>query len=122
MKKYFSRIMVLVGVVLLPSLAFAQAQQGGLFDIIYIIRDLFSEVVPVLVALAVVYFVYGVVMYMIADSEEGKTKGRDTIIFGIIGLAVIVSVWGLVQIILNTFQLDNPNSQSTKNAIYQLLP
>ena len=114
--------MVLVGVLALPGVTFAQTQTGGLFDILYIISDLLSTVVPILVALAVVYFVYGVVMYVIADSEEAKTKGRDTIIFGIIGFAVIVSMWGLVQILVDTFYVDNYTGSSVRGNINQLLP
>jgi hypothetical protein len=53
-----------------------------------------------------VYFVWGVVQYIIADGEEGKKKGKNVIVYGIIGLAVIVSVWGLVNILTSTFHLD----------------
>ena len=42
---------------------------------------------------------------MINDSEEAKSKGKDKIIYGIIGFAVIVGVWGLVDLITNTFGL-----------------
>ena len=41
------------------------------------------------------------------ESEEAKSTGRDRIIFGIIGLAVIIGVWGLVAILRNTFDLRN---------------
>ncbi|KKS24434.1 MAG: hypothetical protein UU82_C0006G0032, partial [Candidatus Nomurabacteria bacterium GW2011_GWC2_41_8] len=34
---------------------------------------------------------------------EAKKAGRDRIIFGIIGLAVIIALWGLVRILTNTF-------------------
>ena len=61
--------------------------------------------VPVLIAFGVVYFVWGVVRFMIADGEEAKTKGKDQIIYGIIGLAVIVGVWGLVNIVVETFNI-----------------
>ena len=65
--------------------------------------ELLNAIIPVLIALGIVYFVWGVISYMIASDEEAKTKGRDKIIFGIIGLAVIISVWGLVKILANTF-------------------
>jgi len=48
-----------------------------------------------LLALGVVYFVWGVVTYVIASDEEAKKTGRDRIIYGIIGLAVIIGVWVL---------------------------
>jgi len=42
---------------------------------------------------------------MIASDEEAKKAGRDRIIFGIIGLAVIVAMWGLVNILIKTLVL-----------------
>lgn len=104
MKKYFFSVMVLVGGLVLPSVSFAA---DNLWDVMGTVTSLLSKIIPLLVALGVVYFVYGVVMYMIADSEEAKQKGKDTIIFGIIGFAVIVSLWGLVRIVVHTFDPRN---------------
>jgi len=50
-------------------------------------------------------FCLGNCSYVIGDSEEAKKKGRDRIIYGIIGLAVIVSLWGLVNVVVKTFNL-----------------
>src|SRR3989344_585142 len=66
------------------------------------IGDILNSVIPVLIALGVVYFVWGVITYVIGSDEEAKKKGRDRIIYGIIGLAVIIAVWGLVRILVNT--------------------
>ena len=77
----------------------------GILQLICQTQKILNAIVPLLMALGVVYFVWGVVQYVIADGEEAKTKGRDTIIFGIIGLAVIVGLWGLVNIVVNTFNL-----------------
>ena len=74
------------------------------------ISELLGAVVPVLMALGVVYFVYGVVMYVIADDEEAKAKGRNTIIAGIVGFAVIIALWGLVRILVKTFVPSQNNS------------
>lgn len=77
------------------------------------IGSILTSIVPILVALGIVYFVYGVIMYVIADDEEAKTKGRDSMIAGIIGLAVIVAVWGLVNILVKTFVDTGNSSQIT---------
>ncbi len=78
-------------------------------DLILQFKDILNSIVPVLVALGVVYFVWGVVQYVIADGEEAKKKGKDRIIYGVIGFAVIVGLWGLVNIVVKTFF---PNSIS----------
>ena len=69
--------------------------------------EILNAVLPVLIALGVVYFVWGVVTYVIASDEEAKKTGRNRIILGIIGLAVIIGLWGLVAILKNTFGLGN---------------
>jgi hypothetical protein len=83
---------------------------NGLKAVLCKIEDLLNAVVPVLIALAVVWFVWGVISYMIGDDEEAKKKGRDRVIYGIIGFAVIVAMWGLVNILTDTFQLTGSNN------------
>ncbi|MFZ2150214.1 MAG: hypothetical protein WAV15_03580 [Minisyncoccia bacterium] len=78
----------------------ASAQVLG--DIVVTIQDFLNSIVPVLIALGVVYFVWGVVQFVIGDNEEAKTKGKDRIIFGLIGFAVIIGLWGLVNIVVNS--------------------
>jgi len=80
---------------------------GTLFGILCRVGQFLNAVVPVLIALGVVYFVFGVITYVIASDEEAKTTGRNRIIAGIIGLAVIIALWGLVKILTNTFNVDN---------------
>jgi Type IV secretion system pilin len=124
------KLMVLSGFVLglAPIVALAQVQTGGassgscalgtgtgagggtLFGLLCQIGSLLNSVVPVLIALGVVYFAWGVISYVVGSDEEAKKKGRDRIIFGIIGLAVIIGLWGLVNLLRNTFGLNNTQS------------
>ncbi|MFA6476653.1 MAG: pilin, partial [Candidatus Paceibacterota bacterium] len=78
----------------------------GLGSVVCQINELLSAILPVLIAFGVVYFIWGVVMFVIADGEEAKEKGKNRMIYGIIGLAVIVGMWGLVNIITTTFGLE----------------
>ena len=71
------------------------------------ISEILNAVIPVLIALGVVYFVWGVISYVVSSDEEAKTTGRNRMIWGIIGLAVIIGLWGLVNILKNTFGLGN---------------
>ncbi|MFZ2072165.1 MAG: pilin [Minisyncoccia bacterium] len=83
--------------------AFAQA--GTIQKVICTIGNILDTLIPILIVLGIVYFVWGVVQYVMADEEEAKKKGRSRMIYGIIGLVVIVGMWGLVGIITNTFSL-----------------
>lgn len=83
--------------------------KGTIEDIICKIGSVLDTIIPILVVLGVVYFVWGVVSYVIGDDEEDKKKGRDRMIYGIIGLVVIVAMWGLVSIVSNTFDVGGYN-------------
>ena len=80
---------------------------GTLFSVLCTVGSILNAIVPVLIALGVVFFIWGVVSYVIASDEEAKTAGRNRIIYGIIGLAVIVAVWGLVALLTKTFSVNN---------------
>ncbi len=71
------------------------------------VQDLLNGLLPLLISVGVIFFVFGVIRYFIADSEEAKSKGRDQIVYGIIGFAVILSLWGLVAIITSTLGIDS---------------
>ena len=80
---------------------------GGLWNLFYIAMNFLSQAVILLVALAVVFFLYGILKYIArGDDEESQKKGKNIMIYGIIGLFVMVSFWGIVNILINTFELD----------------
>lgn len=66
-----------------------------------------ASVIPLIFALAIAFFVWGVVQYVInSDNESERAKGRNFMIWGIIALAVMVSIWGLVNIFTRSFGID----------------
>lgn len=69
-----------------------------------VIGVLNTIVVPLIVTLAFAAFVYGVVKYFFisGDNETSRGEGRQFIIWGLIGLAVLFSVWGFVNLMLST--------------------
>lgn len=77
-------------------------------DIVDILIDeLVNPLIYVLFAIAAVYFLWGVVEFIAkADSEEGRTQGKDRIIWGLVGLVIMVSVFGIINIIQEFFGFD----------------
>jgi hypothetical protein len=73
-------------------------------NIIYLINHV---LVPLVFAISFIVFLYGVATkYILSSGDEGKVKeGHTLILWGIIGFVVMVSVWGLVNIVTNTFSL-----------------
>ncbi len=65
-------------------------------------------VIPLIFALALAAFVWGVVQFFILNSDEEakREQGKQFIIWGIVALAVMLSVWGLVKILGNTFGIN----------------
>ncbi len=61
-------------------------------------------IIPFLFTLATAGFIWGIVQYFLnPDNEEKRKKGKTYMIWGIISLFVMVSVWGLVGVLSNTF-------------------
>ena len=70
-----------------------------------ILTDIFTPLVALIIGLAFVTFLWGVYKYITVASTEGKEGARMTIIYGLIGLFVMLSVWGLVDILTRTFDI-----------------
>ena len=70
------------------------------------VEGILKKILPVIFSIAVIYFVYNAFSYMIAADEEKKGEAKSKMIYGIIALFVMVSVWGLVAILTGTFNLD----------------
>ena len=102
------KIALITGVALtVPTFVFAQTI-GTIFGTI---GNLIQQATPIVVALALLYFFWGLATYILAaGDEEAKAKGRSIMIWGIIALFVIVSVWGLVGVLGNTFGVSQGQS------------
>ena len=90
--------------IVMPILVFS-ANGGGIVGIISIFNNILSMIIPVLVALAVVYFIWGVIQYLLVGNEEKKKKAKEVIFSGLIGLFVIISFWGIIRVISNTIDV-----------------
>src|SRR3972149_12147216 len=101
MKNLLKFIPILFFITFLPLVTFAANTDcttlDGIGKLLCQAHRILNSVLPVLVALGVVYLVWGVVQYVIGDADEAKKKGRDTIIYGLIGLAVIIGFLGVVE-------------------------
>ncbi|HEX8591366.1 MAG TPA: pilin [Candidatus Paceibacterota bacterium] len=66
--------------------------------------------VPLAFAAAFILFLFGVFKYFFAlgkDAGEKREEGKKFVMWGIVALAVMFAVWGLVNILLRTFGLEN---------------
>lgn len=110
--------LITITVISLPVVSFAQADPSGslcdaknigtIGDILGWATCLLSNaVVPLLFAGALAVFVFGVVKFIGNSDSKEQGKGKDFMIWGIVGLFVMISVWGLVNVLNVTFGVRN---------------
>ncbi len=69
-----------------------------------VIDNIIRSLLALFFSLAVFYFIWGLAKFINkAGEDKERENGRQMMIYGIIALAVMVSVWGLVTIVVNTF-------------------
>jgi membrane protease YdiL (CAAX protease family) len=68
------------------------------------LQNILNTLVPLLFGLAIVFFFWGLVKFLWnAGSEEAKDEGKRIMIWGVIAIAVMASVYGLVAVLQNIF-------------------
>ncbi|MFC1731324.1 hypothetical protein ACFL6I_13470 [candidate division KSB1 bacterium] len=87
---------------LTPAVAFAAPRTFG--ELIHLFVSLINTAVSVIIALAVLGFFWGVTKYMFSAQDSTKLEeGKKVMIWGIIALFVMVSIWGILRVLSNTF-------------------
>jgi hypothetical protein len=108
MKKIFTGL-VLAGA---PALVMAQANA---FSILGVISNIMRVIIPLLITAALIYFIVGVIRFVIAKTGDEKGEAKAVITRGLIGLFVILSIWGLVGIIQSTFGIGSGGNLNQNN-------
>ncbi len=63
-----------------------------------------GPIMQLLFALAFIYFLYGVLVYFINPLDtEKRAEGRQHVMWGLIGLFIMFSVYGIIRLVLGTF-------------------
>jgi hypothetical protein len=73
--------------------------------LISVSNTLLKPAVPILIGVALVVFFWGLVKYLNAGFGDIKKveEARNLMIWGVISLTVMVSVWGIVKVLQGTF-------------------
>ncbi len=78
---------------------------GNILD--FVTCTIVRSIVPLLFSLATVGFIWGVIQMVINPEDAEKRKqGKMYMIWGIVALFVMLSIWGLVSILSNTFGIN----------------
>ena len=66
------------------------------------LTQVFNLIIPFLVLLATVVFIWGIVKYITAGGDERKLEeAKSVIVWGIIALAVMLTAWGFVKVLID---------------------
>ncbi len=86
---------------LLPVAAHAETLGG----ILSTVGQLIGAATPIVVALALVFFFWGLAMFILSSGDEKKKEAISVMIYGIIALFVMVSIWGIINVLQTTFNV-----------------
>lgn len=76
-----------------------------------------------LFALAILFFLYGVFEFFLNQSnDEKKTTGKQHMLWGIVGIAIMLSVWTILGIIINTLGISEVKINSDDTVEIKLPP
>jgi hypothetical protein len=89
--------------------------------IIGIIIGYFNQALALLMGVALIIFVWYVIQYFIKPNEDRK-NASSYVMWSLIGFFVILSFWGLVNILQNTFGLQNERNAPSWSNISNLFP
>jgi NADH:ubiquinone oxidoreductase subunit 2 (subunit N) len=92
----------------LPLVSFAAVSNLSDFGTL-IINTINNILVPVLFAIAFIVFLWGAFQAFIVGSQNdtAKEKGKSLMLWGLIGFFVMVSIWGLVNILVGTISFSD---------------
>jgi len=93
----------LIVVALLPLVSHAVT----LGHTLAVISDLINGLIPIVLALTVLIFFWGLAMYLLdTGNAEKKEGGVRIMVMGVVAIFVMVSIWGIIGVLQQTFKVD----------------
>ncbi len=66
-------------------------------------RVIINPLIVFMFALAIVYFLYGLMQYLLSpDNEEIRKNSKQHMLWGVIGMFIMIAVFGIMNILLTT--------------------
>jgi Type IV secretion system pilin len=93
---------------LLPVLALAQGEMGEATTLVANLMAFMNGVlVPFVFALAFLIFIWGMFKAFIlgGSDEAAQSQGKSLMLYAVIGFVVMISIWGIVNLLVSSFGL-----------------
>lgn len=112
----------IIGATLLVVPFLALAAGPTLADIINLVISYLNTFLVLMMGVAVVIFVYYVIKYFVLPNADRSEAGYY-VMYSVVGFFIILSFWGIVNILQNTFGLQNEkNRPSSWTSFSNLFP
>src|SRR3989338_9992259 len=92
-----------IAMLLLPAMASAQT----VFNVLGVFTSLLNGLMVLFITLAIVVFFWGLIKYIFnrEGGEKEGSAGASLMLWGIIALTVMVSIWGIIALLRITFNV-----------------
>lgn len=98
--------------------AVAPGEVANISSLSTLLTDYFNLAVQIMLAAAVVFVIWnGLKFVMNGGDVEKRAEGQNGIIYGIIGIAVMLSVWGLVALVTGSTGLGTTKGTITAPSV-----
>lgn len=79
---------------------------SNLDNLVGAISDVIIEpLIWLIFTIATLYFLFGLVKFILSrDNQTERKKGQSHMFWGIVGMAIMVSAWGIINLIIGTLK------------------
>ncbi len=99
----------------LPTIAYAIT-----YDKLYnnIVDKIINPAITLLFTVALIIFLWGVMEYIRGkEASDARKQGKDHIIWGIVGITIMLGVWGIIAFVNSSFEFDSPKNVNINQQI-----
>ncbi len=92
-----------------PSIA--SAQVNDVFDLLGLFAGWLGDIVPVLIGIIMIIIFWNLGQFVLhADDESERDKYKQFMVWSVVAMFLVVSFWGIVYMIANSFFGDSPSA------------
>ena len=113
MRLRLSASVLAAGLLLLPALASAQT----LLNTLALLNTFLNALIGLFITLAIVVFFWGLITYLYTMGTEDAHKGIQRMLWGVIAIFVMVSIWGIIRLLQSTFRVTSTDPVIPKGII-----
>jgi len=104
-----SKIFIIFTLLLLPATARAQ-ENRDIFNVLSDFLNVIDSLILLSLSLAFLFFIWGLAVFILrAGDEAERKKGKNMMVWGVIAMTVMVSIWGIVALLQSFVLGDGPS-------------